>query len=306
MPRDRVRVVWMEGPQAYGRTAADDAGFEAAFLAKELGRPVRVQWMRQRGDGLGHQGAGVHLQDARRARRAAATLVALDYEARAADHNHLGYNELDTVLIAQLTGMRRATPGARRGGRRRRSMYAIPNRRTAGARRGLPLVWETPLRTGNLRDPNGPQVDVRLRVVHRRTRRRGQGRSGRVPAQAAHRRDHGRQRVQARAFDRGASRRPPRRTAGSRGRRRAPSAAARSSPAAASPTPIRSQTVVAQIAEVEVNRRTGRVWVKRLVCAHDCGLVINPEALRAHDRRRHAALAQPRAARGGARSTPRR
>jgi CO/xanthine dehydrogenase Mo-binding subunit len=42
----------------------------------------------------------------------------------------------------------------------------------------------------------------------------------------------------------------------------------------------RSQTVVAQIAEVEVNRRTGRVWVKRLVCAHDCGLVINPEGLR--------------------------
>jgi nicotinate dehydrogenase subunit B len=31
---------------------------------------------------------------------------------------------------------------------------------------------------------------------------------------------------------------------------------------------------------VEVNRDTGRVWVKRLVCAHDCGLVINPEGLR--------------------------
>src|SRR5262249_44779090 len=46
MPRDRVRVIWMEGPQGYGRTAADDAGFEAAFLAKEIGRPVRVQWMR--------------------------------------------------------------------------------------------------------------------------------------------------------------------------------------------------------------------------------------------------------------------
>jgi hypothetical protein len=40
MPRDRVRVVWMEGPQGYGRTAADDAGFEAAYLAKEIGRPV--------------------------------------------------------------------------------------------------------------------------------------------------------------------------------------------------------------------------------------------------------------------------
>ena len=43
---------------------------------------------------------------------------------------------------------------------------------------------------------------------------------------------------------------------------------------------FRSQTVVAEIAEVEVNRRTGHVWVKRLVCAHDCGLVINPEGLR--------------------------
>ena len=42
----------------------------------------------------------------------------------------------------------------------------------------------------------------------------------------------------------------------------------------------RSQTVAAQIVEVEVNRRTGHVWAKRIVCAHDCGLVINPEALR--------------------------
>jgi CO/xanthine dehydrogenase Mo-binding subunit len=42
----------------------------------------------------------------------------------------------------------------------------------------------------------------------------------------------------------------------------------------------RSATVVAQVAEVEVNRETGHVWVRRLVCAHDCGLVVNPEGLR--------------------------
>jgi CO/xanthine dehydrogenase Mo-binding subunit len=42
----------------------------------------------------------------------------------------------------------------------------------------------------------------------------------------------------------------------------------------------RSRTVVTTIAEVEVNRETGRIWVKRLVCAHDCGLVINPVGLR--------------------------
>jgi CO/xanthine dehydrogenase Mo-binding subunit len=43
---------------------------------------------------------------------------------------------------------------------------------------------------------------------------------------------------------------------------------------------FRGQTIVAQIAEVEVNRQTGHVWAKRLVCAHDCGLVVNPQSLR--------------------------
>src|SRR5690606_30881673 len=42
----------------------------------------------------------------------------------------------------------------------------------------------------------------------------------------------------------------------------------------------RSGTVVAVIAEVDVNRDSGRIFVKRLVCAHDCGLVINPAGLK--------------------------
>ena len=42
----------------------------------------------------------------------------------------------------------------------------------------------------------------------------------------------------------------------------------------------RNGTYVATVAEVEVNRKTGAVRVTRFVCAHDCGLIINPEALR--------------------------
>ena len=156
MPRDRVRVVWMEGPQAYGRTAADDAGFEAAFLANELGRPVRVQWMRQEETAWDTKGPAFVVK-MRGGLDAQGNLVAFDFDARAADHNHLGYNEPDTVLIAQLAGMRRGTP-ARGGAATPSEMYAIPNRRMTTAVVGLPLVWETPLRTGNLRDPNGPQV----------------------------------------------------------------------------------------------------------------------------------------------------
>src|ERR687895_743038 len=54
-------------------------------------------------------------------------------------------------------GIRRAEP-ARGRASVPSDMYVIPNRRLLTQVVGLPLVWETPLRTGNLRDPDGPQV----------------------------------------------------------------------------------------------------------------------------------------------------
>jgi CO/xanthine dehydrogenase Mo-binding subunit len=92
IPKERVRVVWMEGPQAYGRTAADDAGFEAAYLAKELGRPVRVQWMRNEETAWDTKGPAFVVK-ARGGLDAQGNLIAFDYDARAADFGHLGYNE---------------------------------------------------------------------------------------------------------------------------------------------------------------------------------------------------------------------
>jgi CO/xanthine dehydrogenase Mo-binding subunit len=41
----------------------------------------------------------------------------------------------------------------------------------------------------------------------------------------------------------------------------------------------RANTYVAVVAEVEVNRTTGQVAVKRVVCSHDCGLMINPDGV---------------------------
>ena len=157
-------------------------------------------------------------------------------------------------------------------------MYVVPNRRTLAQVVGLPMVWETPLRTGNLRDPDGPQVtfasesfidelaaaakvdpvEFRLKLLTASTEDDANFKRARSIAV-----------IKAAAEKFGWQPRP-------------------------SPGPIargdvltgrgisyafRSQTVVAEIAEVEVNRRTGHVWVKRLVCAHDCGLVVNPEAL---------------------------
>jgi len=277
MPRDRVRVVWMEGPQGFGRTAADDAGFEAAYLAKEIGRPVRVQWMRQEETAWDTKGPAFTFK-IRGGLDADGRLVALDFNARAADYCHVGYNEADTVLIAQLMGIRRAKPSAGSAGTPS-DMYAIPNRRMSSDVVSLPLVWETPVRTGNLRDPNGPQLTFAAESFI-------------DEMAAAAKADPVAFRLRMLAAE----------TTDDRGFKRARSIATVKAAAELfgwderpSPKPIgngniltgrgiayayRNETVVAEIAEVEVNRTTGRVWAKRLVCAYDCGLVINPEGLR--------------------------
>jgi nicotinate dehydrogenase subunit B len=280
IPRDRVRVVWMEGPQGYGRTAADDAGFEAAYLAKEIGRPVRVQWMRNEETAWDTKGPAYAFK-LRGGLDAQGNVVALHYDACAADHNHLGYNEHETVLISQLMGTRKAQPSAGRASLPS-DMYAIPNRRSTTRVVPLPMPFETPLRTGNLRDPDGPQVqfalesfidelaaaakadpaEFRLRMLLASTQDDSGFKRARSIAciKAA---------VEKFGWDprpsprRGGSSDPPGDIATGRGIAYA----------------FRSQTVVAEIAEVEVNRKTGRIWVKRLVIAHDCGLVINPAAL---------------------------
>jgi CO/xanthine dehydrogenase Mo-binding subunit len=204
-------------------------------------------------------------------------LVAYDYHARAVDYNHVGYNESDTVLIAQLMGSRRASPAA--GSAATPSeMYAIPYRRMTTEVVSLPLVWETPLRTGNLRDPNGPQstfasesfidelaaaakadpLEFRLKLL-----------TADSTDDSAFKRARSIAVVKAVAKAYGWDSRPAPKPPGAgdilTGRGIAYG--------------FRGQTVVAEIAEVEVNRRTGHVWAKRLVCAHDCGLVVNPQSL---------------------------
>jgi CO/xanthine dehydrogenase Mo-binding subunit len=43
---------------------------------------------------------------------------------------------------------------------------------------------------------------------------------------------------------------------------------------------VRATTRVAIFAEVEVDLKTGKVWGKRFVVSHDCGIVINPDLLK--------------------------
>src|SRR5205807_4291308 len=166
-------------------------------------------------------------------------------------------------LIAQLMGKRRVTPAAGSAGVPS-EMYGIPNRRTSSQVVGLPLVWETPLRTGNLRDPNGPQitfaaesfidelaaaakadpVEFRLKLLTASTADDSGFKRARSIAAV---------KAAAKAYGWDARTSPKPRGGGNILTGRGMAYA------------FRSQTVVAQIAEVEVNRQTGRVWVKRLV-----------------------------------------
>ncbi len=277
MPQDKVRVVYMQGSQGFGRTAAEDAASEAAWIAHELGRPVRMQWMREEETAWDSK-APAFLVKLGGALDAQGNLTGYKYEARSCDYNHLGYNDPNTTLIAQLMGDKRPHPGA--GSASIPSdMYAIPNRKMTGEVFALPAIWETPVRTGNLRDPNGPQasfasesfidevaaavkvdaLDFRLKMLQAGTGDDNGFRRARSIAV-----------LKAAAQKYGWDTRPSGKSPGTHkiltGRGIAYS--------------FRGQTMVAQIAEVEVNRETGHVWAKRLVCAHDCGFVVNPESLK--------------------------
>jgi CO/xanthine dehydrogenase Mo-binding subunit len=46
IPIEDVRCIYIEGAGCYGRNGHEDAAGDAALLAREVGRPVRVQWMR--------------------------------------------------------------------------------------------------------------------------------------------------------------------------------------------------------------------------------------------------------------------
>jgi CO/xanthine dehydrogenase Mo-binding subunit len=46
MPAENVRCIYLEGAGCYGRNGHEDAAGDAAILAKAVGKPVRVQWSR--------------------------------------------------------------------------------------------------------------------------------------------------------------------------------------------------------------------------------------------------------------------
>jgi CO/xanthine dehydrogenase Mo-binding subunit len=79
MPATKIRVQYYEGSGTYGHSCHDDVAEAAVILSKEAGKPVRLQFMRW--DELGWDNYGpAHVGEARAAANAEGKIVAYEYQ----------------------------------------------------------------------------------------------------------------------------------------------------------------------------------------------------------------------------------
>ncbi len=267
-PEKNVRVLWREASGSYGRMGADDVAEDAALLSRAVGKPVRVQWMRDDEHAWEPKGPA-QLDLVRAGIDAQGTIIAWDFADRGFPLTAASGGGL-RLLASRQIGMKPTADGNSNGTRGGGEMYAFENQKCAA-----PLIpWvqadETPLRTGYLRAPGDIArcfaseslideiaADQRVDPVQFRLRYLGENKRGAEALTAVVK--------QARWQER-------------------PSPAATSTGAKATGRGVaisnRAETICGAVAEVEVDKSTGNVAVKRFVLSHDCGLIINPDGLK--------------------------
>lgn len=269
VPPETGRAIWVAGPGSYGRNDAGDAAIDAALLSREVGRPVRVQYMRDEGHGWDAKGpASVHRM--RAGLDGAGRIVALEFTSKSFSRLNVASSEADPrdSLASQLMGGPLSSGIA----------YLFPGESLPLEAYGVAakqVAWEviaplldraSPLRTSHLRDPLGPELGFAAECfMDELAAATG---SDALAFRLRHLfNEHDAAALQAAADAAGWQVRPSGpRGGGTDGRGIA--------------LTHRDGTVVATVAEVTVDRGTGAVRVDRLTVAHDCGLIINPDGLR--------------------------
>jgi nicotinate dehydrogenase subunit B len=121
IPKDNVRVVWFEPSGAYGRLGTDDAAGDAAVLSQAVGKPVRVQWMRQDEHGVAPYNSAAVFQ-IQATLDSNGRISAMNYEDWTASHSAA---EVGNMLAARAIG--RAQDHPRLSGAASAPGYNIPN-----------------------------------------------------------------------------------------------------------------------------------------------------------------------------------
>ncbi|WP_229266783.1 molybdopterin cofactor-binding domain-containing protein [Leptospira sp. severe_002] len=266
VPLNNVHVRWINGPGSYGRNDADDCAADCAVLAKAVGKPVRLQYMREQGTGWDPKGpASTHV--ARAALDAQGNVIAYEFKSKAFSRVDVDTNgsKLFDTLAGQTLGVDLKSGD---GFGVPAESYEFANKKTSWETIPPLLDRASPLRTSHLRDPVGPQIhfasesfmdevaaatntdpiDFRLKYV-------------KDPRDIAL--------IKAAAQKFGWDNRPSPKK-GQSGSKVTGRGIAYSQ---------RNGTRVAVIAEVEVDRESGKIFAKRFTVAHDCGQIINPDGL---------------------------
>ncbi len=267
IPAENVHAVWVTGPGSYGRNDAGDVTMDAAVMSQLAGKPVRVQYMRYEGTGWDPKGpASIH--KARAALDADGNLLAIDFNSKG--FSRVETNSTETAPGDTLAGMNLGHKGARtQAFNLPENEYTFENKRLTWETVAPMLAGASPLRTSHLRDPLGPQIQFASeQFIDEIAFAAG---ADPVEFRLKHLEDpRDRAVIQAAAEKAGWK-------TGKAGTRRSKQGDIAKGMGIAYAR--RGGTIIAFIAMVEVNERTGVVNVPRVVVAHDCGLIINPEAL---------------------------
>jgi len=265
LPKDKVRLIYLEGSGCYGMNGHEDAAADAAILSQAVGRPVRVQWSRadehgwdpkgppQLLDIMGVVGADGQILDWRtdmwipQTTRGLLNIPLLGPQAAGLD-NIVGLN---TGLISQ-----NGDPP-----------YAADHIQVV-----VHWLKEAPLRPAPLRSPGKP---ANCFAVESFTDELAAA-AGIDPIE-----------FRLRGLKNPRAIEVIKRTAALMKWQARPSPGADTSAAIARGRGIsfvhykHSETYVAMAMAVAVDRASGKITVERVACAHDCGQIINPDGVRA-------------------------
>ena len=263
IPPGKLRVVFLDGSGSYGTNGGDHVAADALLLSKTIGQPVRVQWMRHDEHGWDPKGPQ-QLLDVRAALDADGRIVAWETEMWVPN----AAPGARALLSAEAAGLQQEHgTGSGAITQNGEPPYAVDNVRVVAH-----LIKDTPLQLSNLRAP-GKIANV-FAV---------EGFTDEIAAA---------QRVDAVEFRLKRLSDPRAVDAITR------TAAAFKWDSRPSPNPRARQgnllvgrgiaymrykqmeNYVAMAMEVAVNAATGQIQVRRVTCAHDCGLVVNPDGLR--------------------------
>jgi nicotinate dehydrogenase subunit B len=257
---ESVRCIYVDGAGCYGRNANEDAAGDAALLARAVGQPVRVQWMRADEHGWDPKGPPT-LLDMRGGLNAGGEILAWESELYV-PNGGAGFVALAGADHAGLNSLGQLSPGGVINDLA--VPYTIPNVRTTAHRlESTPFKpsWiRSPGRMQNtfanesffdelaaasgadplhlrlryLQDPRGAEILERLATLCNWRQRSKPARAGEVVT------GFGLAYVKYELV----------------------------------------RTYVGVVAEVQVNIKSGEISAKRFWVAHDCGQIINPDGLR--------------------------